>query len=102
MALFEAKVLPKREKIIKKHEDAAEAGMKMALAAHHNRAVKVEEGSDDDASAGTSQKTDSEDSDDEEAAEKGKPSGLNLGTLFHPSLLSLLSMYLTSSAQRPF
>ncbi len=84
VVLFETKVLPKREKIIKKREDAAEAGMKMNKAAHHNRVIKVEEGSDNDASAGSSQTTDGEDSNDEEAA-----GGLNLGTLFNPSFPSL-------------
>ena len=94
VALFEAKVFSKREKIIKKHEDAAKEGMKIALAAQHNRATTVEEGSDSDTSAASLQTTDSEDSDDEEAV--GGVGSLNLGTLFNPLFCFLLSTQLTS------
>ena len=64
-------VLPKREKFSKKHDDTAKVTMKTE---------EVEEGSGDDASAGTLKS--GADSDDEEPAEKQGPRGWT--TLFNP------------------
>lgn len=74
VALFKSQVLPKREKILKKHEDTAEGVMNMELATHHNRSIEGEEGSDDDdASARTPQSGEDSDS---EATVKQEPQGL--------------------------
>ena len=79
VTLFKTKVLPKREKILKTREDAAEAA---ELAIHQNRFMGVEESSDNDTSAGTLETTG--DSDDDEAAVTEKRGSSRWSTLLSP------------------
>ena len=86
MVLLKSQVLPKREEILKKHEDTAEVAMKTE---------EVEEGSGDNASAGTIQA----DSDDEELA--GKQGPRSWTTLFNPFLNTMSTSEPSSGPSKP-